>query len=124
MKTLRTLNIEIIRIKRIFIIVSLICIISKSAVCQEKKWSLTECIDRALQENTTVKQEQLSNNATELTLDQSKANLIPTLSASGSQGFNFGRSLDPHTNTYISQNNVSNNFSVSSSLNLFTGFQR
>ena len=92
-------------------------------VCQGEKWTLAECIDRALQENTTIKQGLLSNNVTELTLEQSKANLIPTLSASGSQGFNFGRSLDPHTNAYISQNNISNSFSVSSSYNLFTGFQ-
>ena len=109
--------------KIIFMFLSLACLISKSAVCQEKKWSLTECIDRALQENTTIKQGQLSNTVTELTLEQSKANFIPTLSASGSQGFNFGRTVDPHTNSYVSQDNITNNFSVSSSYSLFTGFQ-
>jgi len=116
-------NINKIIMNRIFIIISLACLISSSAFCQDKKWSLAECIDHALQENTSVKQGQLSNNVTALTLEQSKANFIPTLSASGSQGFNFGRTLDPHTNVYVSQNNITNNFSVNSSYNLFTGFQ-
>lgn len=123
MKTSLMLNINKIIMNRIFIIISLACVISSSAFCQDKKWSLAECIDHALQENTAVKQGQLSNNVTALTLEQSKANFIPTLSASGSQGFNFGRTLDPHTNTYVTQNNITNNFSVNSSYNLFTGFQ-
>jgi outer membrane protein len=108
---------------RIFIIASLACFISLTAVCQEKKWSLAECIDRALMENTSVNQRKLANSVSELTLEQSKATRIPTLSGSTSQGFNFGRSLDPYTNTYFAQNIASNNFSLSSSLNLFTGFQ-
>jgi outer membrane protein len=123
MKTSLTWNINKIKMKKILIIASLACFITGSAICQDKKWSLTECIDHALQENTSIKQGQLSNNVTALTLEQSKANLIPTLSASGSQGFNFGRTVDPHTNTYVSQDNITNNFSVSSSYNLFTGFQ-
>jgi outer membrane protein len=123
MKTSLTWNINKIKMKRILLIASLTCFITGSAICQDKKWSLTECIDHALQENTSIKQGQLSNDVTALTLEQSKANLIPTLSASGSQGFNFGRTVDPHTNTYVSQDNITNNFSVSSSYNLFTGFQ-
>ena len=123
MKTLLALKINRIIMQRIFIIASLAFLIRSSAVCQDKKWSLTECIDRALQENTTIKQGQLSNNVSELTLEQSRANLIPSLSASGSQGFNFGRTLDPHTNAYVSQDNITNNFSVTSGYNLFTGFQ-
>jgi outer membrane protein len=123
METSLTLNINRIITRRISIIVFLVCLISVSAFCQEKKWSLNDCIDRALRENTSIKQGQLSNNVTELTLKQSKATLIPNLSASGSQGFNFGRTVDPHTNSYVSQDNITNNFSVSSSYNLFSGFQ-
>ena len=109
--------------KRIFLIISLTCYLSFTVVCQDKKWSLTECIDLALQENTTVNQKKLANTVSELTLEQSKATRIPTLSGSTGQSYNFGRSLDPYTNTYIAQNIGSNNFSLSSSINLFTGFQ-
>jgi outer membrane protein len=123
MKTLQINNKHKPGLKLLLLIGFIAGLISQPAVCQNKQWSLTECIDRALQENTTIKQGQLSNTVTELTLEQSKANLVPNLSASGSQGFNFGRTVDPHTNTYVSQDNITNNFSVSSSYNLFSGFQ-
>jgi outer membrane protein len=112
-----------IRANRIFSILFLVIILSEPANSQDKKWTLTECINRALQENTTVNQRKLANNVSELTLEQSKATRIPTLSGSSSQGFTFGRSLDPYTNTYVPQDVKSSNFSLNSSLNLFTGFQ-
>lgn len=90
---------------------------------QDKKWTLEECINRALEENITVNQKKLSNTSTELTLVQSKAARIPTLSGSTGQSFSFGRSLDPHTNTYEALNIASSNFSLSSNVSLFTGFQ-
>ncbi len=108
---------------RIIIIFFLVCFSVNLVISQDKKWTLSGCIDRALQENTTVNQRKFTNNVTELTLEQSKAARIPTLSGSTGQGFNFGRSLDPYTNTYIAQNVASSNFSMSSNLSLFTGFQ-
>jgi len=90
---------------------------------QDKKWTLEECINRALEENITVNQRILTNSTTELTLEQSKAVRIPTLTGSTGQGFTFGRSLDPYTNTYEALDIASNNFSLSSNLSLFSGFQ-
>jgi outer membrane protein len=123
MKTLQIFNTDKIRMRGISLIIFFACLINNSAFGQIKKWTLNECIDRALQENTSIKQGQLSNKITGLTLEQSKANLLPNLSASGSQGFNFGRTVDPHTNAYVSQDNITNSFALSSSYNLFTGFQ-
>ena len=90
---------------------------------QEKQWTLTECIERALLENTSINQRKLSNNIAELTLEQSKAMRIPTLSGSGSQGINFGRNINLNTNTYDENNSTSSSLGLSSSVNLFTGFQ-
>ncbi len=109
--------------KRILFIFLLAGSFNSLVISQEKKWTLSECIDRALQENTLINQRKLATSVSELTLEQSKATRIPTLSGSTSQGFNFGRSLDPYTNTYIAQNIRSNNFSLSSNINLFTGLQ-
>ena len=55
---------------------------------------------------------------------QSKLDLIPSLNAYGSQGYNFGRAIDPLTNDFTEDNTQSNNFSLSSSLTLFSGFQK
>jgi len=123
MKTIGKLNHKMNGTKILLIAASFVVLTGTKSYCQDKKWSLSECIDRAQQENTTIKQGQITNKVNELTLEQTKATLIPSLSASGSQGFNFGRTLDPHTNSYVTQDNSTNNFSVNSSYNLFTGLQ-
>ena len=90
---------------------------------QAQPWTLQTCIDTALQNNIQLNQQQLNNRLTELNLEQSKAERIPTLNASASQGLNFGRSIDPYTNLYSNNNFASNSFSMNSNLVLFNGFQ-
>ena len=109
--------------KRILMLILSACLLVNPLMSQDKKWTLSECIDHALKENISINQRILSNTVSGLTLEQSKATRIPTLSGSTSQSFNFGRSLDPYTNSYIAQNIASNNFSMNSNVNLFTGFQ-
>lgn len=46
----------------------------------------------------------------------------PAVSGGSSFSGNFGRSIDPETNTYISTRSVSNGYSASASLTLFDGF--
>jgi len=109
--------------KRIIVITPFLILLFLPVMSQYKKWTLSECIERALQENSSINQRKLANASSELTLEQSKAARIPSLSGSASQGYNFGRSLDPYTNTYIAQNSNTSNFSLSSNVNLFNGFQ-
>lgn len=90
---------------------------------QENIWTLEECINHALERNITINQRKLNNELSEITLDQSKADLLPNLTASGSQSWNFGRSVDPYTNEYVSTNVGSNNFSMSTNVTLFDGLQ-
>jgi outer membrane protein len=70
-----------------------------------------------------VNQRKLANATTELTLEQSKATRIPSLSASTNQSFTFGLSLDPRTNINTPIDIASTNLGMNSSLNLFSGFQ-
>ena len=90
---------------------------------QENIWTLEECINHALERNITINQRKLNNELSEINLDQSKADLFPNLTASGSQSWNFGRSVDPYTNDYVSTNVGSNNFSLSTNVTLFDGMQ-
>jgi outer membrane protein len=90
---------------------------------QDNIWTLEKCIHHALEKNISINQKILNNELSEITLDQSKADLLPNLSASGSQSWNFGRSVDPYTNDYVSTNVGSNNFSLSSQVTLFDGLQ-
>ncbi len=108
--------------KKIIIGILAICNIGWSFT-QENKWTLAECIQHALDRNITINQRKLNNELSEITLEQSKADLLPNLTASGSQSWNFGRSVDPYTNDYVSTNVGSNNFGLSTSVTLFDGLQ-
>ena len=90
---------------------------------QEKLWTLEECINYALERNIPINQKKLSNQMIEIDLRQDKAKMIPSLIASGNQNFNFGRSVDPYTNVYTSNDFASNNFALNSNWNIFKGFQ-
>lgn len=92
----------------------------------EKKgpWSLQECIDYALKNNILVKQNDLNTATTKENLIQSQVNLLPTLNASASQNYNFGRSVNPYNNQVVTTQNGSQNFYLGSSLTLFSGLKK
>jgi outer membrane protein len=106
-------------------IFSLVMLIMLAAVAhgQSKIWTLQECIDYALSNNIQIRQTEAGNQMNRIDLEQSRWSRIPTLSANGSQGFNFGRNVDPFTNQYVNQSIHTNNFSLSGSVTLFNGFQ-
>lgn len=86
-------------------------------------WTLEECIDHALKNNITVQQNQAQLNIASNNLQQSKLALLPSINASASNNYNFGRSIDPFTNTFAVQTIRSNNFGVNGNMTLFSGLQ-
>ena len=55
----------------------------------QKKWTLTECIDYALQNNITLQQAKLQKQSATEERKQTKAALLPSLSASTNQSFGY-----------------------------------
>ena len=94
-----------------------------SASNGQTPWSLQQCIDRADAYNIQIKLSELSTENSKVTVDQNVASLFPSLNASASQNYFFGRSIDPYTNTFTTQQVRNNSFSLSSSVSLFEGFQ-
>jgi outer membrane protein len=86
-------------------------------------WTLEECIDHAWENNLQLQQQKLSVDLAGENLTQSRANLFPTLNASASHSYNFGRRVDPFTNEFSTETVRTNNFGISTNLNLFSGFQ-
>ena len=87
---------------------------------QKKAWTLRECIDYALENNITVKQQDVKRRQGEIDLSTAKNSRLPDLSASASQNWSFGRGLTSD-NTYSNQNTGSTSFSLGTSVPLFTG---
>ena len=93
------------------------------SVCfSQKKWTLKECVDHALENNITVQQNLLSLELAELNVKNAKGNFLPNLNASTSQGFNFGSFLGID-GSRISRDTRRNSVSANSSTTLFNGFR-
>jgi outer membrane protein len=87
----------------------------------QNTWTLQQCIDTALKNNIPVQRAGLQTQAAEVNWRQSKSNLLPDLSADLSHSFYSGRSIDPSTNSYVSQNNNGASYGLSSGVVLFNG---
>ncbi len=98
-------------------------LVALSNVLGQKKWTLQECIQYALDNNIQVKRQELQTEITQSTYNQSKMERLPNLTAGGNHNWTFGRSVDPYTNDILKSNVVSDNFYLSSSMLLFGGYQ-
>ena len=107
---------------RIYLIIFFTLVSFVTSYAQEA-WDLKKCIDYALEHNIQVKQAVLNTELNKANLWQNKANVLPTLNGNASQAYNFGRTIDPFSNQFATDLVRSNNFSLSSGVNLFSGFQ-
>jgi outer membrane protein len=64
-------------------------------------WSLQRCIQFAVDHNITIKQDSLTAHMAQYTLKQSQLSQLPVISANGSYGRSYGRSINPTTNQFV-----------------------
>jgi outer membrane protein len=87
----------------------------------QKKLTLKDAIEIGISKNLDVLQSGLQMQEAGITLKQSKENRLPDLNAVANQGLNFGRSIDPYTNSYIDQSVGYVNYGANTNLLLFNG---
>src|SRR5690606_12460015 len=80
-------------------------------------------IEYAWQNNPDVAQSVLNSESRKIDSRQVRANVLPSISASAGQNYQYGRTVDRFTNTFIQQSIRSNNFSLSGNMLLFNGLQ-
>jgi outer membrane protein len=86
-------------------------------------WSLKKCIDFAMANNLVLKRGETNVEYAHLDYKQSQWARFPSLNASGSYGVNWGRSLNPVTYEFTTQQLESFNPNASSSVTLFNGLR-
>lgn len=98
----------------------LVAVLTSLATFSQKKWTLKECVEHALKNNITVKQNRLSVNASEANIKNAKGNFLPTLNAStgGNLSFDPIRKGIGRDGTSAS---FSGNFGLNSSVNIYNG---
>src|SRR5687767_4897728 len=115
--------------KRRVLISMLLVIISVTAKAQSDSlsagnvWSLKQCIEYALGNSLVVKRSTYNAETSEVDLRQAQFSRLPTLSASGSYGFSWGRGIDPTSNDFVTDQITLANASVNASLPLFNGLR-
>jgi outer membrane protein len=85
---------------------------------QENPWSLTKCMDMALQNNIEIKIRQLQIKRTQKSQNSVLNRMLPVVNLYGEQGYNFGSSIDPSTNGRVSSNIQNDNFNLNARTNL------
>lgn len=85
--------------------------------------TLNDCMQYAIEKNQSVKRQQFTNENYRQDQIQAIATMLPDLSASSSLSANYGRSIDPKTNTYTTTGNLGNSYSFYGEMPLFAGFQ-
>jgi outer membrane protein len=89
----------------------------------QKKWSLKECVDHALKNNITIKQNALTLESLKEDVVAAKGSFLPNLNASSGANMNFGSTIDPVSNARISSTNFSSSYSLRSGITVFNGFR-
>jgi len=114
----------------LFLSLSLISLASITAWSQEAPtpstdtpWTLKQCIDYALANNLAVQRSTYNVETSEVNYNQSKMNLVPNLNASLQYGYNWGRSVNPVTNQFTTQEINYMSPGISSSVTIFNGLR-
>jgi outer membrane protein len=85
--------------------------------------ALPQAVAIAIKNNLVVNQADLNSQSYKISFDQSWEYMLPTLSASGGQQINFGRTISSVNNQYITSEYSSGSLSANAGLVIFHGLQ-
>ncbi|CAM1334226.1 TolC family protein [Tenacibaculum aestuariivivum] len=103
-------------------IVLFITLFTSFAIFSQKKWTLKQCVNYALENNISIKQQKLSVQLAQKDAEISKGNFLPNLGLSNSHSSTFGLSSGV-SGVNTSQDRYSTNFSLDAGGTIFNGFR-
>lgn len=107
--------------KKNVVLIALVLLVSLDCLAQ-KQWTLRECAEYALSHNIGIQQKDLTRQQGEVRLSTAKNSRLPDLTGTIGETFSFGRGLTMD-NTYTNRSTNSTQFSIGTSVPLFTGFR-
>ena len=90
-------------------------------VTGQKLWTLQECILYARQNSIAIKRAQNAISSAEVDKRRATHNRYPSLNANASGGYQFGRTIDPVSNSFNTTSIGFNGYSLNAGVNLFNG---
>lgn len=102
----------------------IICLFAITTSHAQEKWDLQQCVDYALKNNISVRQADIQARIYGLTYQQSKLAQLPTVNMQNSAGYQFGRSIDPTSNSFTTQEILFANHSINIGFDIFNWFSK
>ncbi|RLD20514.1 MAG: hypothetical protein DRI69_06135, partial [Bacteroidetes bacterium] len=104
-------------------ILTLISLFFVFTVSTQDTWTLEECITYALEQSLTVEQAEINLESSIVNQKEAKNARWPSLDASVGSGLNFGRVINPSTNSFETDNSIFSNFWIRSGVSIFAGIR-
>ena len=119
-------RLNIIDMKNLFI-KSVVLVLASAATVHasaQATMSLHDCMEYAISNSTKIRIQQAAVGDAQISRrDAALALFTPQINAQTYAYYNFGRSIDPQTNTYFNTTSFHNNYSVNAGYDLFDGFK-
>ena len=107
----------------VYLVMTLGSVDESRAQESSKPMTLKECMEYAISNSTKMRIQQASSSDARIARrDAILQAFTPSLSTRTNAYYNFGRSIDPQTNTYFTQTSFHNGYSLSAGIDLFDGF--
>ncbi|WP_396177846.1 TolC family protein [Flavobacterium sp.] len=104
--------------------ISLIIILTATlAQAQEKKWTLKECVDYAIEKNISIQQTQLDVELNEIDKKDAFGNFLPSVNANASHNWNIGLNINPITNVTATQTFQNTGIGLNVGVDIYNGLQ-
>lgn len=108
--------------KRAYSLIALGLLTVGLSALDNSPWTLRDCIAHALENNITLKRQEIQVRQQEIQLNSARNSHLPDVSASASENFSFGRGLTAD-NTYSNTNTTSTGLSLGASVPVFQGLR-
>ena len=113
-------KIQMIMVRTILCFSVSLCFLS----AQAQMLNMRQCMQYAVEHNHDVKRAELELDNYKAQKTSAIGNFLPSMDAGIGAQYNFGRAIDPETNTYTDVSTFYNGYQLSASLPVFDGFSR
>ena len=107
--------------KHTLLLIALLTVVT--AFGQNKKWTLQECVEYALENNISIKQSELAIEDADITKSDAIGNYLPSLNGSVGNNWNTGLTQDVVTGVLINQTSRNSSYSATVGLSIFRGLR-
>ena len=100
-----------------------VALFTSLASFSQKKWTLKECVDQALEKNISVQQSKLNLELAIKDVAIAKGNFLPNLNGNTGGNLNFGSGFDPVTNNRVSTSFFGGSLGLNAGYTIFNGYR-